>query len=181
MPQKETVGSNHVIYCVTDYKMVPVYFECVPCLKLLSCCMCFMTLAGCCLVHSFVFFVPYLLMYLFIYFCIFPVTVLLVELYMCLFCTSDSKGGLWSTWFYLYVYVVCSSFLFSYFCAWFVMCWFCFFFLFHFHSHLHSPVHCILSLTVCNNQSCVITIGPIAGRPRATKVRRCNWVPARSR
>jgi len=26
----------------------------------------------------------------------------------------------------------------------------------------------------------VITIGPIAGRPWATKVRRCNWVPARS-
>ena len=107
------------------------------------------------------------------------IQVLLVELYMCLFCISDSKGGLWSSLFYLYVYVVCSSFLFSYFCAWFVMCGFCFF-LFLFHSHLHSPVHCILSLTVFNNQSCVITIGPIAGRPWATKVRRCNWVPARS-
>ena len=79
----------------------------------------------------------------FIYFCIFPVTALLVELYMCLFCTSDSKGGLWSTWFYLYVYVVCSNFLFSYFCAWFVMCWFCFFFFFTF-THISTHL-CIAS------------------------------------
>jgi hypothetical protein len=80
-----------------------------------------------------------------------------------------------------FICVLCSlqHFIFvPYFCAWFVMCWF-WFFLFLSHSHLHSPVHCNPSPTVFNNQSCTIAIGWITGRPWATKVRRCNWVPAR--
>jgi hypothetical protein len=52
---------------------------------------------------------------------------------------------------------------------------------FLFYLSLTSPLTCALHpLPHCFQQSCAITIGPIAGRTWATEVRRCNWVPARS-
>lgn len=62
--------------------------------------------------------------------------------YLCLFCISDSKGGLWSALFLFVCLCSVQQFSFSYFCAWFVMCWFCFFFL----SFTHISTHlCIAS------------------------------------
>ena len=96
------------MYSVTDYKTVPICVECAPCIKLsvvihvfydtdrlLSCALFLFPLFSC------------------IIFFILSVTVLLVELYTCAYFVSVTvKVGCGPPSFNLYVYVVCSSFLF---------------------------------------------------------------------
>ena len=97
------------MYSVKDYKTVPIYVECVPCIQLFVMIRVFYDtdrLLSCAL-----FLFP--LFSFMIFFFILSVTVLLVELYTCAYFVSVTvKVGCGPPCFYLYVYVVCSSFLF---------------------------------------------------------------------
>jgi len=106
--RKKSRSSKHVMYNVTDYKTVPICVEFAPCIKLfvmirvfydtdklLSCALFLFPLFSC------------------IIFFILSVIFLSVELYTFAYFVSETvKVGCGPPCFNLYVYVVCSSFLF---------------------------------------------------------------------